>query len=254
MPLRARQDEFEPNEQYEHASMQSEADMHSSIAYLGELLREALSIMVDELQEPLDGALVADCYSSQASIGAKNVELGLEVFTRGELANWETRANIHDSVVQHMALDVEMVMIVQRLRLSSVTSVHDPLFGSTAIVSGSVARQCEKQTDYRAQFEELRMDGLLPRPTWTPLTDSAHWTLQKPKRFGCEKGDAFGLTVIHPNGERLFLLARPEEARHSPRAKTKGSKTRLAQQEPAALKVQFALFERHVRDSLELLA
>lgn len=227
--------------------------MQSNIAYVGELLKEVLSIMVEELQEPLDGALVADCYSSQASVGAKSVELGLEVFTRSELANRETLANIHDSVVQHMALDVEMVMIVQRLRLFSVTSVYDPVLGSTAIVSGSLARQNETQTDHRQHCEELRMDGLLPRPTWTPLTDSAHSTMQDSKRFGCERGGAFGVTVVHPNGERLFLLARPEEA-HSPRAKSKGLKTQRGEQEPEALKLQFALFEQHVRDSLELLA
>mmetsp|Transcript_29188 Transcript_29188/g.35466 ORF Transcript_29188/g.35466 Transcript_29188/m.35466 type:complete len:419 (+) Transcript_29188:75-1331(+) len=201
-----------------------------NLVHLRELLTELLAVIA-EFDEPFEGALTAKVYLDDHDPPSNhNVQLSLEIYTREELVYPETRELIRQSSLETKDEDVQLVLIVQRLQVDTITTLPGGDYSSSAFVSGTVPRHalewefslfsqsCEEEkldewealeAGERGSFPN-RDDGSFPHdcqvsaPHESSSARSQRWHPEVPDSSDRE---AFGIVVATPRGSIRYLFA-----------------------------------------------
>mmetsp|Transcript_13989 Transcript_13989/g.19237 ORF Transcript_13989/g.19237 Transcript_13989/m.19237 type:complete len:341 (-) Transcript_13989:1618-2640(-) len=226
------------------------------LTHTTELLAELVSLL-QELDEPLDGgAVIAELMPGLEDEYSSTVELSVEIFSAEELEP-EPRKMIRQSIIEYMPDACACVLIVQRLCVENITRLPTSgncpaVFLSARVQRNSVGRILKPSSNMVLQPRPIR-----PLSAQNDLALSHEFLQMKPaslpvnshKLEQClaQQSEAFGVSVITPEGGKCFLLARP----NFPSALDKHfSNSGMKKQ---SLDVCYAICDQRLRAQLELL-
>jgi len=215
-----------------------------NLMHMKNLLEEVMHLL-HELNDPLDGAIVADIYIGEECETYSNVELSVEIYSEVELQPSLLLAT-RQEIIDNMPRTCSYVFILQRLKADSITSLPSSLSSCTAFVSGEVMRA--------GQWEKwLEEEALQERPAWpSSQSEESSPPAVAPESRETESGDgdSYGVVVVSRNGGKCFLLAQHQRTEEL----TAGTKKKPQKEESAhTVNVQYALYNQRLRAQLELL-